>query len=109
MNGHYIRGLELTSGMKRVKKEEFQKLMKDIQEWGMQWECRWLPKYRDDIKMERMVKTTGRLLLNKALLVLYFPFSRPSEKNLLPADIREWYVLSILHHFFIPTFSLICD
>ncbi|KAF3902447.1 hypothetical protein ABW21_db0201122 [Orbilia brochopaga] len=86
---YYLSSLKVTSSLRKVKKEEFHSLIREMQEWGRRLETDWLPHFSSWEAKSRLCKKTAILLIHKAILVLYYPVSKPKHRNLLPANIRE--------------------
>lgn len=86
---YYLSSLRVTGGLRRAKKEEFHNLIREMQAWGKKLEHEWLPRFNNGMPRERLAKKTALLLVHKAILVLYYPLSKPKHRSLLPVHIRE--------------------
>ncbi|KAF3936752.1 hypothetical protein ABW19_dt0202098 [Dactylella cylindrospora] len=86
---YYLSSLKVTSGLRKAKKDEFHNLIREMQTWGKKLELEWLPKFNNQMAKERLAKKTALLLVHKAILVLYYPLSKPKHRALLPDHVRD--------------------
>ncbi|EPS36402.1 hypothetical protein H072_10086 [Dactylellina haptotyla CBS 200.50] len=86
---YYLSSLKVTSSLRKVRREDFNALIREMQAWGKKLEMEWLPKFNTESGKERLAKKTAILLVHKAILVLYYPLSKPKHRALLPASVRE--------------------
>ncbi|KAF3921987.1 hypothetical protein ABW20_dc0104644 [Dactylellina cionopaga] len=86
---YYLSSLKVTSSLRKVRKDDFHTLIREMQAWGKKLEMEWLPKFNTESGKERLAKKTAILLVHKAILVLYYPLSKPKHRALLPASVRE--------------------
>ncbi|KAF3907743.1 hypothetical protein AA313_de0209326 [Arthrobotrys entomopaga] len=86
---YYLSSLKVTSSLKKVRKDDFNMLIKEMQAWGKKLEMEWLPKFNNESAKERLAKKTAILLIHKAILVLYYPLSKPKHRALLPHSVRD--------------------
>ncbi|EWC46760.1 hypothetical protein DRE_04005 [Drechslerella stenobrocha 248] len=86
---YYLSSLKVTSSLRKVKKDDFHNLIREMQAWGKKLELEWLPNFNNQSAKERLAKKTAILLVHKAILVLYYPFSKPKHRELLPPTVRD--------------------
>ncbi|KAF3161070.1 hypothetical protein EYR41_001087 [Orbilia oligospora] len=86
---YYLSSLKVTSSLRKVRKDDFHNLIREMQAWGKKLEMEWLPKFNSESAKERLAKKTAILLVHKAILVLYYPLSKPKHRTLLPSSVRD--------------------